>query len=92
MCARSLASPMNTCPRTRWVLAANEDVAAGHKTVDWCFTTMPSEEWKNGVGAALLEYAQGTGDGAVLRPLSWTAGPPSMQLPTAEPHSTEFYP
>ena len=23
---------------------------------------MPSENWKNGVGAALLEYAQGTGD------------------------------
>ena len=23
---------------------------------------MPSEEWKNGVGSALLEYAQGTGD------------------------------
>ena len=49
-------------PENPLVLAANEDVAAGHKTVDWCFTTMPSEEWKNGVGAALLEYAQGTGD------------------------------
>ena len=23
---------------------------------------MPSETWKNGVGAALTEYAQGTGD------------------------------
>ena len=23
---------------------------------------MPSENWKNGVGSALLEYAQGTGD------------------------------
>ena len=23
---------------------------------------MPSEEWKNGVGSALLEYAQGTGE------------------------------
>ena len=49
-------------PENPLVLAANEDVVAGHKTVDWCFTTMPSEEWKNGVGAALLEYAQGTGD------------------------------
>ena len=49
-------------PENPLVLAANEDVAAGHKPVDWCFTTMPSEEWKNGVGAALLEYAQGTGD------------------------------
>ena len=23
---------------------------------------MPSEEWKNKLGSALLEYAQGTGD------------------------------
>lgn len=23
---------------------------------------MPSENWKNGVGSALLEYAQGTGE------------------------------
>lgn len=36
--------------------------AAGKYPVTWCFTTMPSENWKNGVGSALLEYAQGTGD------------------------------
>ncbi len=36
--------------------------AAGKTPVTWCFTTMPSENWKNGVGSALLEYAQGTGD------------------------------
>ena len=36
--------------------------AAGKSPVAWCFTTMPSEEWKNGVGSALLEYSQGTGD------------------------------
>ena len=35
---------------------------AGKTPVTWCFTTMPSENWKNGVGSALLEYAQGTGD------------------------------
>lgn len=35
---------------------------AGKTPVSWNFTTMPSEEWKNGVGSALLEYAQGTGD------------------------------
>ena len=35
---------------------------AGKESVAWCFTTMPSENWKNGVGSALLEYAQGTGD------------------------------
>ena len=40
--------------------AANEYIDAGKTSVAWCFTTMPSEEWKNGVGSALLEYAQGT--------------------------------
>ena len=42
--------------------AANEYIEAGKESVAWCFTTMPSENWKNGVGAALTEYAQGTGD------------------------------
>ncbi len=36
---------------------ANAAVAAGKKSVDWCFPTMPSEEWKNGVGSALTAYA-----------------------------------
>lgn len=44
------------------VTAANEYIEAGKESVAWCFTTMPSENWKNGVGSALLEYAQGTGD------------------------------
>ena len=44
------------------VNAASEYVEAGKKPVAWCFTTMPSENWKNGVGSALLEYAQGTGE------------------------------
>ena len=35
---------------------------AGKTPVSWNFTTMPSEEWKNGVGAALTQYAAGTGD------------------------------
>lgn len=30
--------------------------------VSWNFTTMPSEQWKNDLGSAMLEYAQGTGD------------------------------
>ena len=42
--------------------AANAYIDAGKTSVAWCFTTMPSENWKNGVGSALLEYAQGTGD------------------------------
>lgn len=49
-------------PANPLVKAANEYVAAGRSAVTWNFTTMPSEEWKNGVGSALLEYAQGTGD------------------------------
>ncbi|MBR2715022.1 MAG: ABC transporter substrate-binding protein [Ruminococcus sp.] len=40
--------------------AANEYIAQGKKPVAWTFTTMPSEQWKDGVGSALLEYAQGT--------------------------------
>ena len=42
--------------------AANAYIDAGKTSVAWCFTTMPSENWKNGVGSALLEYAQGTGE------------------------------
>ena len=42
--------------------AANDYIAAGKTPVAWCFTTMPSEEWKNGVGSALTAYAAGTGD------------------------------
>lgn len=36
--------------------------AAGKTPVTWNFSTIPSETWKNNVGSALLEYAQGTGD------------------------------
>ena len=35
--------------------------AAGKTPVSWNFTTMPSEEWKNGVGSALTAYAAGSG-------------------------------
>ena len=40
----------------------NEYTAAGKTPVSWNFTTMPSEEWKNGVGSALTAYAAGTGE------------------------------
>ena len=43
------------------IAAANEYIAAGKTAVAWTFTTMPSETWKNNLGSALLEYAQGTG-------------------------------
>ena len=41
-------------------LFVKEDAAmteAGKIPVSWNFTTMPSEEWKNGVGTALTTYA-----------------------------------
>ena len=41
---------------------ANDYIAAGKTPVAWVFTTMPSEDWKNGVGAAMVAYAQGKGD------------------------------
>lgn len=44
------------------IQAANEYIEAGKKPVSWYFSTIPSEEWKNNVGNALLEYAQGTGE------------------------------
>ncbi|MGN0475662.1 MAG: ABC transporter substrate-binding protein [Acutalibacteraceae bacterium] len=39
-----------------------EYTAAGKTPVDWCFATMPSEEWKNGVGSALTAYASDPSD------------------------------
>lgn len=49
------------------VTIANKYVADGKTSVAWCFTTMPSEEWKNGVGTALTAYAAGTGDWAGVK-------------------------
>ena len=46
-------------------LFVKEDVAmteAGKKPVSWNFPTMPSEEWKNGVGSALTAYAADPSD------------------------------
>ena len=48
-------------PENPLVQANAEYTKAGKTAVSWNFTTMPSENWKNGVGSALLEYAQGTG-------------------------------
>lgn len=49
-------------PANPLVAAADEYVKNGKTSVSWNFTTMPSEEWKNQLGSAMLEYAQGTGD------------------------------
>ncbi len=40
---------------------SDQYVADGKTPVDWCFSTMPSEEWKNMLGSALTAYAAGTG-------------------------------
>ena len=42
--------------------AAQTSLAEGRTPVTWAFLTIPSETWKNQLGAAMLEYAQGTGD------------------------------
>ena len=36
---------------------ANQYVADGKESVLWCFSTMPSENWKNVLGSALTTYA-----------------------------------
>ncbi|MBP1571313.1 MAG: ABC transporter substrate-binding protein [Oscillospiraceae bacterium] len=41
----------------KFVQEANAMIAAGKTPVGWNFPTMPSEEWKNGVGTALTAYA-----------------------------------
>ena len=43
----------------KFVKIDTELTAAGKTPVSWNFTTMPSEEWKNGVGSALTAYAAG---------------------------------
>lgn len=46
----------------RLVQIDNELTEAGKTPVTWNFTTMPSEDWKNGVGTALTQYAAGTSE------------------------------
>lgn len=43
------------------VQAAIDDQKSGKTQVAWDFSLMPSENWKNNLGNALLAYAQGTG-------------------------------
>ena len=49
-------------PTNVFVKQDAEYTDAGLTPVSWNFTTMPSEEWKNGLGTALTAYAAGTGD------------------------------
>lgn len=41
------------------VNSASDYVAKGYTPVSWNFTTMPSKQWKDGVGSALTAYAAG---------------------------------
>ena len=43
------------------VRIADEYIANGKESVSWNFATIPSENWKNGVGSALTQYAAGKG-------------------------------
>ena len=54
-------------PSNPLVKANDEYTKAGKTPVSWNFTTMPSENWKNDLGSALLEYAQGTGEWDALK-------------------------
>ncbi len=45
-----------------FVKQANDYIAAGKVPVDWTFTTMPSEQWKNDLGAALAAYCRKQND------------------------------
>ncbi len=47
--------------------AAVADQKSGRTQVSWNFTMMPSEQWKNDLGNALLEYAQGTGKWSAVK-------------------------
>lgn len=40
------------------IAEAEAYVQAGKTPISWNFATIPSDEWKDGVGAALLQYAQ----------------------------------
>lgn len=45
-------------PNNTLVKIANDYIAAGKTAVSWNFPTIPSEKWKDDLGAALLDYAQ----------------------------------
>lgn len=53
-----------------------EYAASGKTAVSWAFNNMPSQTYKNNLGSALLEYAQGTGQWDAVKTAfteGWTA-------------------
>lgn len=59
------------------VQAAVEDQNSDKTAVSWNFTMMPSEEWKNQLGSALLSTRRAPATGMPSRPHSWTVGRPN---------------
>ncbi len=57
-----------------FVKADKEMTAAGKTPVAWNFSTMPSENWKNGVGSALTVTPPVPAAGMMSSPLSSMAG------------------
>ena len=49
-------------PNNYLVKLANDALASGKTPVSWNFSTIPSEDWKNGVGDALATYAKNPSD------------------------------
>ena len=49
-------------PDNYLVKLANDSLASGKTPVSWNFSTIPSEDWKNGVGDALTSYAKNPSD------------------------------
>ena len=45
-------------PDNYLVKLANDSLASGKTPVSWNFSTIPSEDWKNGVGDAMAAYAK----------------------------------
>jgi len=64
-----LTTPFREAPQSEsnpLQMAAQDDLTAGRTPVGWVFPTIPSDNWKTNAGAAMLDYAQGTGDWAAV--------------------------
>ena len=68
-----------------FVKADAEYTAAGKTPVSWNFTTMPSEDWKNGVVQLLHSMQQAQAHGTMLRQHSYRAGLQNTLRLTANP-------
>lgn len=74
----------NETPSNPLSKAIVEATNSGTESVSWAFNTMPSQTFKNNLGAALLEYAQGTGDWAAVESAFVDGWAAEKANPTAE--------